>query len=77
MKVSDVHVYYLPVMEAMKLLNSHSPLNSSPQCDPALAMPPSGISLVERATTEMIMQGMMHGMERSISFQPLFTGYMA
>ena len=78
-KASDVHVCYLPVMEAVKLLNSHSPLNSSPQCDPALSMPASGISLVEPATTGMIMQGMMHmqGMERGISFQPLFTGYTA
>ena len=77
MKISDVHVCYLPVMEAVKLLDSHSPLNSNPQCDPALAMPASGISLVEPATTGMIMQGMMQGMERGILFQPLFTGYTA
>ncbi len=77
MKLSDFHVCYLPVMEAMKLLNSHSLLNSNPQCDPSLSMPASGISLVEPATTGMIMQGMMQGMERGISFQPLFTGYTA
>lgn len=79
MKMSDVHVCYLPVMEAVKQLNSHKPLNSNPQCDPALTMPASGISLVEPATTGIVMQGMMHmqGMERGFSFQPLFTGYTA
>jgi hypothetical protein len=74
---SDVHLCYLPVMEAVKLIDSHAPLNSNPQCDPSLAMPASGISLVEPATTGLVMQGMMQGLERGISFQPLFTGYTA
>ncbi len=77
LKPSDVHLCYLPVMEAVKLIDSRAPLNSNPQCDPTLAMPASGISLVEPATTGLIMQGMMQGLERGIPFQPLFTGYTA
>lgn len=82
MTLSDVSVCYLPVMEAAKLLKSGAPLNSNPRCDPSITMPASGISLVEPATTGMVMQGMMslsgeQSMERAISFQSLFTGYSA
>lgn len=82
MTIADVHVCYLPVMDAVKLLKEQAPLNSNPHCDPSFSMPASGISLVEPAATGLIMQGMMSissgsGMERGISFQPLFTGYTA
>ncbi|MDR3390670.1 MAG: hypothetical protein P4L77_02960 [Sulfuriferula sp.] len=82
MTTADVHVCYLPVMEAVKLLKDHTPLNTNPHCDPSFSMPASGISLVEPAATGLIMQGMMStssvsGMERGISLQSLFTGYTA
>lgn len=82
MALSDVNVCYLPVMEATKLLKSRAPLNSNAQCDASMTMPASGISLVEPATTGMVMQGMLslsgkQGMERAISFQSLFNGYSA
>lgn len=82
MTLSDVNVCYLPVMEAAKLLKSRAPLNSNAQCDASMTMPASGISLVEPATTGMVMQGMLslsdeQSMERAISFQSLFTGYSA
>jgi hypothetical protein len=82
MTAADVHVCYLPVMEAVKLLKEQAPLNSNSHCDPSFSMPASGISLVEPAATGLIMQSIMSsssvsGMERGISFQPLFTGYTA
>ena len=82
MTLSDVSVCYLPVMEAAKLLKSRAPLNSNTHCDASMTMPASGISLVEPATTGMVMQGMLslsdeQSMERAISFQSLFTGYSA
>ncbi len=59
MSLSDVKVCYLPVMQAVKLLKSRAALNSNAQCDASMAMPASGISLVEPATTGLVMQGMM------------------
>jgi hypothetical protein len=82
MTTADVHVCYLPVMEAVKLLKEQLPLNSNSHCDASFSMPPSGISLVEPAATGLIMDSIMSsfsvsGMERGISYQPLFTGYTA
>jgi len=82
MTMSDVHVCYLPVMEAGKLLKTHAPLNSNSQCDASLTMPASGISLVEPAATGLVMQMMIpipwgQSMERSISFESIFTGFSA
>jgi hypothetical protein len=82
MTTADVHVCYLPVMEAVKLLKEQVPLNSNSHCDPSFSMPASGISLVEPAATGLIMQSMMSdsnasGMERGVSIQSLFTGYTA
>lgn len=82
MTAADLNICYLPVMEASKLLKEHALLNTNTHCDAAFAFPASGISLVEPAATGMVMQGMMSlssgsGMERSIEFQSLFTGYTA
>lgn len=79
LKVSDVNVCYMPVMDAVRLLKKRKPLNSNSHCDASFTMPASGISLVEPATTGLVMQSMMgvQSMERGISFQSLFTGYSA
>lgn len=82
MSMADVSVCYLPVMEAVKLLKSHAPLNSNARCDASFNFPASGISLVEPAATGLIMQGMMplsgaSSMERGIVMQSVFTGYQA
>ncbi len=82
MSLADVKVCYLPVMSAVKLLKTRAPLNSNSKCNPGFNLPASGISLVEPAATGMIIEGLMpfsaaHNMERSIEFQPLFTGFSA
>lgn len=74
----DFRIYYLPAMDAAKVLISKMPLDNGDD-GPGNEKPASGAFMVEPATNGIAMNGMMKGedLDRGIDVQKVFTGFRA
>jgi hypothetical protein len=78
--LDDFHLCYLPVMQAAPLLIKQQAMNSNPACNTGFSMAPMAISMVEPASTGLVMQSKMSfsgTVVKAINIQNLFTDYTA
>ena len=74
----DFRVYYLPAMDAAKVLTAQTPLGNG-DWDKGKDQPASGAFMAEPAATGIVLSGYLKGthLVRAIDVQKLFSGYQA